>query len=142
MGGNALLTDMVRLLHIGAVLAHTAHVHGIRHADDRLDLAGEARHLMRGADDLAAFSAAGRRDDDKVALLDLELARVKIIRPAVLFKFNGYYFIGSVLLYGHCHFSIVAGGGTPDATGGYGIRPYRVGRLPPRGKLSAAPTAD
>ena len=92
MGGNALLTDMVRLLHIGAVLAHTAHVHGIRHADDRLDLAGEARHLMRGADDLAAFGAAGRRDDDKVALLDLELARVKIIRPAILFKFNGYYF--------------------------------------------------
>ena len=92
VGGNALLTDMVRLLHIGAVLAHTAHVHGIRHADDRLDLAGEARHLMRGADDLAAFGAAGRRDDDKVALLDLELARVKIIRPAVLFKFNGYYF--------------------------------------------------
>ena len=83
---------MVRLLHIGAVLAHTAHVHGIGHADDRLDLAGEARHLMRGADDLAAFGAAGRRDDDKVALLDLEFARVKIIRPAVLFKFNGYYF--------------------------------------------------
>ena len=47
---------------------------------------------MRGADDLAAFGAAGRRDDDKVALLDLELARVKIIRPAILFKFNGYYF--------------------------------------------------
>ena len=49
MGGNALLTDVVRLLHIGAVLAHTAHVHGVRHADDRLDLAGEARHLMRGS---------------------------------------------------------------------------------------------
>ena len=116
MGGNALLTDMVRLLHIGAVLAHTAHVHGIRHADDRLDLAGEARHLMRGADDLAAFGAAGRCDDHKVALLDLELARVKIVRPAIFFKFNGNYFHGSVLLL-LVYKKISVGVGVPDDPG-------------------------
>ena len=92
VGGDTLLADFVGVLHIGAVLAHTAHIHGVGHADDRLDLAGEPRHLMGGADDLAALGTAGRGDDNEVALLDLKRTRVKIIRPAVLFKFDGYYF--------------------------------------------------
>ena len=46
VGGDALLTDLVGLLHIGAVLAHTAHIHSVRDPKHRLYLAGEARHLM------------------------------------------------------------------------------------------------
>ena len=97
MGGDALLADGVGLLHVGAVLAHTADVHCIGHADDRLDLAGEARHLVGGAHDLAALGAAGRGNDDVVALFDLEIAGIKIIGAAVFLEFYRNYFHGKFL---------------------------------------------
>ena len=97
VGGDALLADGVGLLHVGAVLAHTADVHCIGHADDRLDLAGEARHLVGGAHDLAALGAAGRGNDDVVALFDLEIAGIKIIGAAVFLEFYRNYFHGKFL---------------------------------------------
>ena len=97
VGGDALLADGVGLLHVGAVLAHAADVHRIGHADDRLDLAREARHLVGGAHDLAALGAAGRGNDDVVALFDLEIAGIKIIGAAIFLEFYRNYFHGKFL---------------------------------------------
>ena len=97
MLGNALLAHRKGAFFVRAVLLHAAHIHGVRHARDRLERLDDAgiRHVMRAFCYLAALCSPGRFHDNVVPLLEFQLAGAEIVGFAVRFEADADHFCHS-----------------------------------------------